>query len=150
MQWRPIGSSDMAGFKKRKVIRQSLVVTSQLRHTLAKWFAIVNHYSHFIRIFAPYIHKICLKKGEIFSKKDVKTKKKVCWRIHLKIDSQSSKIDSQCQKKFGESLCQSDSQLPQSDSHLVMLYRLFPALDSDGIFLSLFWWWDVSYKFSKI
>ena len=42
------------GFKKRKVIRHFLVFSLQLRITLAKWFAIANHYSQFISIFAPY------------------------------------------------------------------------------------------------
>ena len=35
--------SHKAGFKKRKVNHHFLVIVSQLRHTLAKRFAIANH-----------------------------------------------------------------------------------------------------------
>ena len=75
------------GFKKWKVICYFFVFFSQLQITLAKWFAITNHYSQFIRILAPYTKNLS-EKGEILTKKGVRTKKKVFWRIHLKSDSQ--------------------------------------------------------------
>ena len=81
---------------------------------LVKW----RHTGKIIRncesFFTTYSHYCTMyinasKNGEILPKKGVQTKKKVFGRYHLKSDSQSTKSDLQ----FGDSLCQSDSQLPQ-------------------------------------
>ena len=68
------------------------------------------------------------KKGEILSRKLVRIKKKVFWRIHLKSDLQSAKSDSQCQKHLANHFSKMIHNYPNSDSHLAMRIRLFPAL----------------------
>ena len=104
-----------AGFKKQKVIRHFLVLASQLRIILAKWFATANHYSQIIRI-SYLLHIICLKRGKFCLKKGKYQKNKVFWLIHLKSDSQ-------CQKNLANHFAKVIFNYPKSDYHLAMQYR---------------------------
>ena len=92
-----------AGFKKRKVIHHFLIVASQLRRTLAKRFAIANHYSQLIRIIAPFTKNLSIKKGKFCLKRGEETKKSFSESIWKTIRNRSKVIRSA--KKICQSLC---------------------------------------------